>query len=156
MWLAIQGGHFSVADFLPFRVRARLKDCLDHQSSRGPCSTDESQQRVPGSQWYSGPIAADLAKQSVLNGIPFRTSGRIVAHGHGQAEPIANLYLQAFFPRANAAPVAATRVSQHQELIAAEREAGSAFGLPPRGNGIDGERLRVTRRAKIDEAAVFR
>jgi hypothetical protein len=40
--------------------------CLSYQSSHGFCATDESDQRFPGSWWYSGPVAADLAKQSVL------------------------------------------------------------------------------------------
>jgi hypothetical protein len=67
----VQGGHFCVAYFLPLRVIPWLKDRLYHQSSRGLCAADQSQQRFPGSQWYSGPVATDLAEQSVLNGIPF-------------------------------------------------------------------------------------
>ena len=68
--LDIQVVHFGVADFLPFRIISRLKDSPDYQSSRGGRAPNESQQRVPGSQGYASPVAADLAKQSVLDGIP--------------------------------------------------------------------------------------
>src|SRR5260370_41581969 len=88
--------------------------------------------------------------------VPLGASSGIVAHRHSYAETIADLYLQAFFPGADAAPIAATRVSQHQEMIGAEREARSAFGLPPRGNGIGRESRRISRGANIDEATVVR
>ena len=66
----IQGVHVSVADFLPFRIISRLKGSPDYQSSRGGCAPNESQQRLPGSQGHASPVATDLAKQSVLDGIP--------------------------------------------------------------------------------------
>ena len=93
MRLDIQGVHVSVADFLPFRIVSRLKDSLDSQSSRGRCAPNEGQQRVPGSEGYAGPVAADLAKQSVLYGIPLGASSRIMTHRHGQPEPIADAHL---------------------------------------------------------------
>src|ERR1700737_235184 len=92
----------------------------------------------------------------MLDRVPLRASSGIVAHRHSDAETIADLYLQAFFPGADAAPIAATRVSQHQEMIGAEREPRSAFGLPPCGDRIGRERRRISRDANIDEAAVVR
>src|SRR6266545_5868942 len=102
------------------------------------------------------PVTADLAKQTMLDRVPFRASSGVVTHRHGYAEPIADFYLQAFFPGAHAAAIAATRVSQHQELVGTGRVGGSAVGLPPCGDGINGECWRVTRAAKIDEAAIGR
>ena len=156
MWLDIQGVHVSVADFLPFRILARLKAGLDYQSPRSRGAPNEGQHRLPGSEWHAGPVAADLAKKAMLDRIPLRASRGIVAYRHSYAETIADLYLQAFFPGADATPIAATRVSQHQEMIGAEREARSAFRLPPRGDGIGRERRRISRGANIDEAAVVR
>src|SRR5258707_181341 len=92
----------------------------------------------------------------MLDRVPLRAASGIVAHRHSYAETIAELYLQAFFPGAHAAPIAATRVSQHQEMIGAKREPGSAFGLPPGGDRISRERRRISRGANIDEAAVVR
>ncbi len=71
MRLDIQGVHVSVADLLSFWIISNLKVSSDYQSSRGGCAPNESQERVPGSQGHASPVAADLAKQSVLNGIPF-------------------------------------------------------------------------------------
>ncbi len=117
MRLDIQGVHVVVTDRLPFRVMPLLKDGLDDQPSRGRCATDESQQRLPGSEGHTSPVTADLAKQTMLDRVPLRASSRVVTHRHGYAEPIADLDLQAFFPGAHAAAIAATRVSQHQELL---------------------------------------
>src|SRR5260370_12180883 len=88
--------------------------------------------------------------------VPLGASSGIVAHRHSYADTIGDLYLEAFFPGADAAPIAATGVSQHQEMIGAKREARSAFGLPPRGDGIGRERRRISRGANIDEAAIVR
>ena len=93
MRLNIQGIHVSVADFLPFRIVSGLKDSPDCQSSRGGCAPNESQQGVPGSQGYASPVAADLAEQSVLDGVSLGAPGWIVAHRHGQSETIADAHL---------------------------------------------------------------
>ena len=93
MRLEIQRVHVSVADFLPFRIISRLKHSSDDQSSLGRCAPNKGQQRVLGSEGYAGPVAADLAKQSVLYGIPLGASSRIVTHRHGQSEPIADAHL---------------------------------------------------------------
>src|SRR5258708_34383968 len=90
----------------------------------------------------------------MLDRVPLRAFSGIVADRHSYAETIADVYLQAFFPGADAAAMAATRVSEHQEMIGAEREPRSAFGLPPCGDGIGRERRRISRGADIDEAAV--
>src|SRR5207237_6484006 len=112
----IQGVHVSVADFLPFRIISRLKGSPVYQSSRGSCAPNESQQRLPGSQGHASPVATDLAKQSVLDGIPLGAPSWIVAHRHGQSETIANFHLEALFPSTDTAAITATGVCQHQEV----------------------------------------
>ena len=87
-------------------------------------------------------------------GVGFAAAGRVVAYGHGESEPIAELYLQAFLPCPRTTAVAATCIGQHQEVVA--RPGGVAVALPPRGDGIDGERWRIARGAKIDEATIGR
>src|SRR5436189_2984910 len=116
MQLDVQGVHVVVTDRLPCRVMTLLKDGLHDQSSSSRCAADESQQRIPGAEGHTGPVTADLAKESMLDRVPLRASSGVVTHRHGYAEPIADFYLQAFFPGADAAAIAATRVSQHQEL----------------------------------------
>ncbi len=39
---------------------------------------------------YAGPVATDLTEQPMLDRVPLRTPGRIVAYGHRQPEAIAN------------------------------------------------------------------
>src|SRR5438132_9972970 len=93
-------------------------------------------------------------KQSVLDGIPFAASGWVVADGHCESEPIADLHLETLFPSTDTAAITATGVCQHQEVVA--RPGGVAVALPQRCDGIDGERWRIARGAKIDEAMIGR
>src|SRR5438128_8527071 len=90
----------------------------------------------------------------MLDRIPFAASGWVVAYGHGESEPIAHLHLETLFPSTDTAAITATGVCQHQEVVA--RPGGVAVALPPRCDSIDGERWRIARGAKIDEAMIGR
>ena len=76
-----------------------------------------------------------------------------MAHRHRQAEAIADLHLYAFFPCPRTAAVAATRISQQQEVVAG-RPGDSPVRLPPGGDGVGGERWRVARGAEVDKSSV--
>src|SRR5712691_2864284 len=149
-----QGIHLSVGDFLARGVLATLQHRPHCQAAAGGCAADEGQQGVPGPKRHAGPVAADLAKQSVLDRIPFAASSWVVADRHGESEPIANLHLETLFPSTDTAAITATGVCQHQEVVA--RPGGVAVALPPRCDGIHGERWRIARGAKIDEATIGR
>src|SRR6266849_9368706 len=95
-----------------------------------------------------------LSTSGAASGVGFAASGWVVADGHGESEPIADLHLETLFPSTDTAAITATGVCQHQEVVA--RPGGVAVALPPRGDGIDGERWRIARGAKIDEATIGR
>src|SRR5215471_17325867 len=91
----------------------------------------------------------------MLNRIPLRASCRVMTHGHGQGEAIADLDLQSLLPGSSLTTIAATRVGQQQKMIRS-CEPVFAFSLPPSRNGVGGERWRVARGANPDESAIVR
>ena len=58
----VERGHLCIGDLPAGRIIAGLEDGLHHETSRGRSAADEGQHCVPGSEWYSRPVAADLAK----------------------------------------------------------------------------------------------
>ena len=109
--------HLGIADLLSDRVVAGLEDGVHRQATRRRGATDEGQQRVPGAERHAGPVATDLAEKSMLDRVPLRAARWIVAHGHRQAEAIADLDLQPFLPGTDLTAVAATCVGQQQQVV---------------------------------------
>src|SRR4029453_16276474 len=108
MVLNMERGHLSVRNLLAGRIVARIEDRLHDQASGGLRATNECDHCVPSPQRHAGPIAADLAEQPMLDGVPLRATRRVVTHGHGQTEAIADLDLQSLLPRSGLAAIAAT------------------------------------------------
>src|SRR5262249_50445967 len=99
----------------------------------GRCSaTDVAEHGLPRAQGLASPIETDMTEQPMLNGMPLRAAGRIVADGHRQAKPVTHLGLQLVFPLPWAAPITAPRIRQDQELVG-RWEYPTTFGLPPAG-----------------------
>jgi hypothetical protein len=85
--------HLGIRNLLPCWIVAGVEDRLHDQTSRSLGASNESEHRVPGPQRYAGPVAADLAEQPMLNRVPLRATRRVMTHGHGQPEAIAELDL---------------------------------------------------------------
>src|SRR6202171_5867378 len=101
--------------------------------------------RVSRLTWRGFPSEPSLLSEKNLNaaytaqnGVPFRTARRIVAHGHGESESIADLHLQAFLPGTGVTTIAATRICQQKEFVFGGI-ARQSLGLPPGGHGIGRE-----------------
>src|SRR4029077_1994112 len=54
--------HLGIGDLLSDRVIAELEDGVHCQAARSRGTTDEGEQRIPGSQRHPGPVATDLAE----------------------------------------------------------------------------------------------
>src|SRR6266567_5523348 len=87
--------------------------------------------------------------------IGFRTAGRVVAHGHGESESIADLHLQALLPGTRVTTIAATRICQQQEFVFGGI-ARPSFGVPPGSNGVGREGGSVPGFAQVDQASIGR
>src|ERR1700688_946886 len=61
---------------------------------------------------FGRPVFRDLGKQAVLDGIPFGSTGGVVANGYGEPKAVAELALKFGFPGAGTATVAATGIGQ--------------------------------------------
>ena len=115
--------------------------------------TDEVEDFGVTVERLGGPVFRDFGKQTMLDGIPFGSAGRIVSHGHCEPIPVAELGLKFGFPGACAATVAAAGIGKDEQLPAAA-VADSAVALPPVGDGVGGKGCRVMRDAYEDRASI--
>jgi hypothetical protein len=58
------------------------------------------------------PVPADLAEQTVLDGIPFGGAGRVMRNGDGESQAIAPLPLNLVLPGATPGAIAAAGIGQ--------------------------------------------
>ena len=70
-------------------------------------------------QWFASPVSRDFRKQTMLDGIPFGSTGWIVGNGEDQAEGVGQLRLEFCFPGTATTAVAATGVAQNEDLAGA-------------------------------------
>jgi hypothetical protein len=108
--------------FLIRHAPARLVDAVMEKSPYlqaccGRRPADVAQHSIPCPQGFPRPIEADLTEQAMLNRIPLRAAGRIVAHHHRQAQPVTDLCLQLMFPLPRATAIAAASIGQNEELV---------------------------------------
>src|SRR6266566_4315338 len=86
-------------------------------------------------------------------GVGFAASGWVVAHGDLKSQPIAQHALKPLLPQPRSAAVAATGVSQDQQ-VRGRWKGDSPGAFPPVGNDIDREGWRVGRLTNVDRTAV--
>jgi len=80
-------------------------------------------------KWLSGPVAADQVEHSMLDGIPFRRSRRIVGDGNPDPKFRGEL-LQARLPQLTPIAIRAAAISFNQQLRAANIEMAPELGPP--------------------------
>src|SRR5437899_3746714 len=98
-------------------------------------------------------MLADLAKEAMLDGIPLGGAGGIMTDRDAQLIGIHQLFLQGEFPGATARTIAASTVSQDQQL-GSFGVTMTALPTPPLADGFHGEGRSVVRRAHDDPPAV--
>lgn len=94
-----QALHHLVRYALTELIAATLEARFHPQPCAGFRSFDVLDHRLERPQRYTRPVQADVTEQPVLDRVPFRAAGRIVADGDGQAGEVAQL-LQLRFPYA--------------------------------------------------------
>src|SRR5450756_2068121 len=84
------------------------------------------------------PVPADLGEEAVLDRVPLRGGGWIVADGEREAEGIRQFALERVSPSVVGGAVAATVVGQDEQL-GGLGVTGTAFGPPPRRERVQCE-----------------
>jgi len=84
----------------------------DPKSGLGLGGTGVVEDLVVGIQGFAGPVARDLGKESMLDGIPFGGAAGIVGYGDGESKTVNQLRLQFRFPSVAAATVAAAGMAR--------------------------------------------
>src|SRR5438270_692497 len=117
---------------------SRMASRPDAQAGLGRGTPQVAEHGVPGGQGLTGPVRADRAEQAMLDRVPLRAARRIVADGHGQSVPVAELVLELPFPDPRAGTIAAPAIGQDQQ-VARLGERGLPLVEPPADERIDGE-----------------
>ena len=84
------------------------------------------------------PVSADLAEQTMLDGIPFGSAGWVMRNDDAQSQAIAELPLNLLLPGAALRPIAAAGIGQDED-VAGLRIALVSVCLPPLAKAGDGE-----------------
>ena len=91
-----------------------------HRSTGLGCAgTKEVENLLIAVQRLGGPVLGDFGEQAMFDGIPFGSAGRIMSHGHGQIEGVGELRLEFGLPGMAPTTIAATGVSENEELTSA-------------------------------------
>src|SRR5260370_7960539 len=110
------------------------------QAGSGCGDADKLQGLLITAQRLGRPVPADLTEQTVLDGIPFGGTGRVVRDGDDEPETIAQLPLNLLLPGATLRAITAARIGQDED-VAGLGIALVPFLLPPlakTGNGEGG------------------
>src|SRR4030095_1673787 len=83
-----------------------VEGAVDDQSGLGARTTDQADNGFIVSQRLSAPVLADLAEESMLDGIPLGGPGRIVTNGHPQLVAINQFFLESQLPGVTTCAVA--------------------------------------------------
>ena len=86
-------------------VEGGIQLCRHSQSGSGCGGADELESLFVSVERFSRPVPADLAEQTVLDGVPFGGSGRVVRKSDAQAQTIAQLTLNLVFQAPRCAPL---------------------------------------------------
>ena len=145
--------HLLVGDLLSLLVDFGVEVGSDGQAGAGPGGGDIVEDGVIGLERHPLPVSADLAEQEVLDWVPLRGSGRVVADSDAQAVAIGELLLQIAQPDPGPRAIGATGIGQDEKL----GRAGVVFAAaaaPPVFDGIDGESGRLAGGPHDDHAGV--
>lgn len=89
--------HVSIGYLDAFAVAGSVELRCDAQASGGRSAADEAKHVREAAQRMTGPVAADLGKQPVFDGIPLGRPAGIVAH-HDRQTGLVGQLLQFVFP----------------------------------------------------------
>ena len=119
-------------------ILLRVQVGPDLEARGGGGAADQAEDLVVVGERLGGPVPADLAEHAAFNRVVLGGAGGVVGHGDGEPLSIAQVLLELVFPSATRGGIAATGVSQDQQMPGLWI-AQASFLAPPAGNGCDGE-----------------
>jgi hypothetical protein len=135
------------------RIVATVEVSGDRQAGLSSGGADEVQDLLIAVEWFAGPVFGDLGKQTVLNGVPFGSAGRVVGNGERQIERISQLRLEFGFPSAATIAMAAAGVAENEQLPGAWIATQSLLA-PPMRDGVGGKGGCIMRDAHHDRPSI--
>ena len=69
-----------------------------------------------GVEWFAGPVSRDFGEEAMLDGVPFRSTCRVMSHCHGEGKRIGQLGLDFRFPGMTSATIAAAGIGENKQL----------------------------------------
>lgn len=87
-----------------------------------------------GVERFTSPVSRHLREETMFDGVPFGSSGRIVGDSNRQVERVGQLGLKFGLPSVTAIAINAAGIGQNEKLARAGIVTG-AFLLPPMGDG---------------------
>jgi hypothetical protein len=108
--------HFRVWDLDSGGVVLRDEISADGEAGFRFGGSDEFEDLVDVGERFSSPVLADLAEQTVFDGIPFGSARGIVADGNGESERSAECVLKRFPPGASSRAVTSSAIRQNEEF----------------------------------------
>lgn len=129
-------GKLMVTDFDFCRVAFVGTGGRDLQAGGRVGTADQPQHLLQAIQRFSRPVQTDWAKQTVLDGIPFRCARWVMCNRNGQAV-LVGPPLQGVFPQTRAIPVAASGIRLDQQAAGLRVQSASRM-MPPAANGVHG------------------
>jgi hypothetical protein len=148
----VERRHFRVGDLDALHVGVGVEFAAHAQACLRRRGSDQFDHGEAAGQRLATPVLRDVAEHPVLDLVPFRRAGRIVAHGERQAGRIGEL-LQLDLPQTDAAAIGAAAVGgDHQPVRRGVSRAPHRFA--PALDAVDGELRRVVIDADADIAGV--
>jgi hypothetical protein len=122
----------------PVRIVATVEVSGDGQAGLSSGGTNEVENLLIAVERFAGPVLGDLRKETMLDGVPFRSSCLVVGDGEGQAVGIGQLRLELGFPSAATIAVTAAGIAEDEEMSGAWITEQPLLA-PPMRDGVSGE-----------------
>src|SRR6202521_5543599 len=150
----VERRHLGVGDRPSLRVLPVDEVSSDPQSGLGSCGCDVVDDRLVAVERSPRPILADLAEEPVLDGVPLRSPGGIVADGDLEAMWVTQALLDRVLEGPVAGTVAAAIVGENDHYLRLRR-AVPALRDPPPTKVVRREIRRVVGGTDEDRAQVL-
>ena len=120
------------------QIVATVEMSGDRHAGLSSGGTNEVKDLVIAVEGFARPVFGDLGKETMLDRVPFGSTGGVVGDGESEAVGIGQLGLEFGFPSAATITVTAAGIAENEKLSRARIAKRSLFS-PPMSNGVSGE-----------------
>lgn len=130
----VDGLQLDVAHLDLWRVVFLVQPCMHLEARRGASCRDQIDDDLECLQRHSPPVAGNVAKQLVLNLVPFTRARRVMANLDGQTCDVCEA-LEFESPKPRSRAVASPAVGSDQEAIGFRKSLSAEFPPPQQDRG---------------------